>query len=403
MLFFLSSILNLLMMTLFQFFFAKEVAIEKADFVFLCVGLTSVLISMSTAGFSGYLISSFSSRESSQELSKDFSDKFTFLVYVFGSLSLIVGCLTYFWGVGSFDNINRVDCFFIALAFFLYTFLNSGNIFFQSYSFAIKKHTQYELLGFFSLLASLLIAVFVYDIGMLSLPLAIAGRLALMIFIFSLYYLPNRSFFICSVKSLKTVFNDVKIMIIGGAFYKSEPLVDRLLVSNVSGAITVLHLIMQIYNALLGMLFKVFTSQVIVAMAKSYSLNGRDGLLKVTRLAVIKILSICSMLFVFIFFTPFLDMVIRIEIFSVLRGYDEIVKVLFLYFSVSFIGQVISNAFYVSKKNSIPVIVSSVSFCLFLPIKFYFTYNYGLIALAWLIVAYHLINTITLSFMCRKI
>lgn len=403
MLFYISSVINLVIMTLFQFYFAKEVSAEETDFVFLCVGLTSVLISMSTAGFSGYLISSFSSRETEQDLLCDFSNKFSFLIYTFGLLSLIVSLCAIFWGRISFNSLNFIDLSVIAIVFFLYSLASSSNIFFQSYSFTINKYIQYEVIGTVSLLVTLFLVIYIYGYSMMTLPIVITVRLILTFLVFSSKYMCNKRFFFISLGGFKKVFLDVRLMLFGGALYKSEPLIDRLLVSNISGAITVLHLVMQVYNALLGLLFKVYTSKVIVDMSRAYNSHGQVGLLKVLYSALLKVIVFCFFCFCVLFFTPVLDVIMSYEIFSVLNNNENIIKVLFLFFLFSFVGQVVSNAYYVSNRNKTPVFVSTISFIIFLPIKFYFTYSYGFMALAWLIVAYHFINTFTLSVLFRKL
>ncbi len=398
MLFSILNILNLILATLFQFYIAKNLPAYQADFVFLNISVSSVIISMSTAGLSGYLISSFSKGVKTGESKDLFSEKFSFFIILFVPISFLVGFFTFIWGVINFDEMSFQECSLLSTIFIFLTLTTALTLLIQSYSYSIRKQVKYEFIGFGSFCLCLFLFIILDARSVFALPIILVLRNLMTIGIFVFYYMRNFSFFIISISKFKAVLHDVRIMISGGAIYKSEPIIDRLMVSNLPGAITSLHLIMQIYNASLGLFFKVFTSPAIVAMSNKYNESGYIGLKEEVVKIIYKVILIGTSISSIIIFTPLIDFILTLSIFSSLKDSAVIIRLLSAYFLISFVGQIISNTFYVMEDFKTPVLVSTLSFCIFIPLKIYFTMQYGLIALSVLIVAYHMVNTTILSF-----
>lgn len=397
MLFYFLNVFSLLLSIFFQFHIANELVSSQADFVFFNIGLCSVLISMSTAGLSGYLISSFTKSQSENNHVDLFAEKLSFFYYLFTPISLLVGIIAFYWSYFEITGISFEQVLVLSFTFGVLTFTTALNLLFQSFSYSIHKQVFYEVISCVTFCVLILFFIFFTNVNMLSLPLILLLRNFLTIAIFSFYNLKSKSYFtICFNKSVK-VYLDVRFMIAGGAFYKSEPIIDRIMVSGTSGAITSLHLILQIYNSMLGVLYKVFTSPAIVIMTKEYVDKGKDGLYKETIRVLLKVTFFSLILICIVYFTPIVRFLLTFDLFIKLRAYSDVIYVLFAYFLVSLFGQIISNVFYILNNFKTPVLVSSVSFCFFIPIKIYFTYHYGLLALSWLIVAYHMTNTLILS------
>lgn len=62
---------------------------------------------------------------------------------------------------------------------------------------------------------------------------------------------------------VKSFFNEIKYLMSGSAYYKSEPLIDRFFLVASSHNLAAYHLISQIYNAALGLWFKISVSPLV--------------------------------------------------------------------------------------------------------------------------------------------
>jgi len=395
MIFYLLVIINLFLSTFFQFHIANVMSENETDTVFFLIGLSSVIISMSTSGLSGYLITNFSKESECNKLCDVFSEKFSFFVIFFGLISFLCAIGGLSWREYFSESESSVSLF---TWMFLFCFFSSLNILGQSFSYSLNKAKEYEMISLISFGFSFLL---LFDYSVNNVIAFFSIRLILTVSVFLALYTRSLKFFHISINSAKSVFNDIRVMIFGGGIYKSEPLIDKIIISSVTGGITALHLITQIYNAVLGIWFKVYTSNEIVVLSRLQSSSDRTGFTARLKRSytMVSIISIVCLLITF--WTPVLDIILGFEIFSSLKNYKTIIMILLIYFITSLFGQIISNIFYVKGDYKTPVIVSTISFMVFIPIKIHFVEMYGLLSVALLMVVYHIVNTTILYFINR--
>ncbi|HCK1269124.1 TPA: hypothetical protein NY247_004995, partial [Escherichia coli] len=90
-----------------------------------------------------------------------------------------------------------------------------------------------------------------------------------------------------------------------------------------------------------------------------------------------------------------------INIFRPIAQNADVVYLLFIFFVASLLGQVVSNAYYSIGHHKTPVIVSCITYTLFLPAKYYLVKRYGVSGLCILVSLYHTVNFIILWLMFR--
>lgn len=380
-----------------QFLFAKFFHANKLDLFYLGISVCGVIISMSSGGIGGYLISRFS-----QEINKLSLNialiSFLLIFMVVGLLVVIILAYTSIYIL----KIDVDESLIISFLFFCYLLSLALNIIYQSYSYCQKGFSGalgYEVCSLISYVFIIALVLtgkggFIFCCALFCLR----GYIQCLVYYLTLITKKHHSYF--DISEVKVFLSDIRLLMSGSAYYKSEPIVDRFFLIASSHGLTGYHLISQIYNAVLGLWFKVSVSPLVQKLSRNrdnilgFKLLFRCGLLE--QGGVILIAAII------IFFTPFIDFFSRFDIFNPVTTNINIIYLLFGFFAASLLGQVISNAYYSIGNAKIPVVVSCITYTFFLPAKYFIVNKFGINGLCVLVSVYHSLNLIILWLLFRK-
>lgn len=380
-----------------QFLFANFFHANKLDLFYLGISVCGVIISMSSGGIGGYLISRFS-----QEINKlSLNIALTSFLIIF----IVVGFLVFIILAYTSICILKIDLYeslIISFLFVCYLLSLALNIIYQSYSYCQKGFSGalgYEVCSLISYTFIIVLVLtgkgsFIFCCTLFCLR----GYVQTLVYYLSLIKKQNNECF--NISDVKVFLSDVRILMSGSAYYKSEPIVDRFFLIASSHGLTGYHLISQIYNAVLGLWYKVSVSPLVQKLSRNrdntlaFKLLFRRGVLEQGLIIVIAA--------IIIFFTPFIGFFSRFEIFKPVTSNVDIIYLLFGFFAASLLGQVISNAYYSIGNAKIPVVVSCITYTFFLPAKYFIVNKYGINGLCVLVSVYHSSNLIILWLLFRK-
>lgn len=395
------SVTSLVLGLLLQFILADKYVGNLADAFFLVITISGVVITMSTSGMNSFLIANFEIGERGKGY-VDILNVIALFSAIFSIISIIISIVIFIISLYLFE-LSYLDAVSFSFTSFFYIIALSINIVFQSYSYCnkgMKGVVSYEAINVFVFILTI---IFIYKyinnfvLCMILFCFRPAIQQAIYYFIVKNDIASNKF----SSRKIKFIFHEMKLLMGGGAYYKSEPVVDRLFLIKEVGGISAYHLISQIYTAVLGVWFKVAISPLIRELKESVS-SGRH----ITK-QIIKAMTIQTSLAIIggciLFFTPLLDYLFKIPIFSIIQKNTETVYILYAFFVACLFGQIVSSCFYVFELHKFPIFVSCITFTLFIPLKYLVIGKFGIIGLSVLVAMYHAINTIILSCFLVKV
>ncbi|WP_426768218.1 hypothetical protein [Erwinia aphidicola] len=392
------GVLNLLFGLYVQFYLATVFGYKNLELFFLGVTLCGVVITMATGGINSYLVSNFST---SQKGSLDIKNTTLSFIALFGVIGVFVFIALSVIGI-YLINLDVVITLNLAIMFFFYFVSLAINLVFQSYSYCksnCASPLSYELYCALSYIACILLMfLYKHDFYFVCALFCFRGYIQQFLYFMFIYKDYNRESF--SLMAVVSLLNKIKLIISGSAYYKSEPVVDRLLLVNGSSGIAAYHLVSQIYTAALGLWYKVSVSVLLKKLTESR--DDSDSFNKIYSHGLLQQFFLCLFSGIVIFFTPILHWLSYFSILEFLSKNVSIVHGLYVFFCASLLGQVISNTFYTIGKHNVPVLVSCITFTIFLPLKYYIIGRYGVYGLCLLVSIYHLSNALILFFILRR-
>lgn len=205
----------------------------------------------------------------------------------------------------------------------------------------------------------------------------------------------------CKERSKKLVRKLLPLML-GSTYYKSEPVIDRSLLSTSdTGMLSLFYLCQQVYSALSQVIVKSFVTPSIARLGNLYNKKYYDDFV-IEYVAIIKKL-VLILIFVFIMYLlvggNVIGMILGIKGEN-LKLVDITYQLAFLLFG-SFVGNVLgtisSGVFYSIGNTKIPSLVSMVNYTVYIPFKIFIFYKYGVFGLALIISFYSVLNFSILS------
>lgn len=179
----------------------------------------------------------------------------------------------------------------------------------------------------------------------------------------------------------------IKPLLWGAAYYKTDPLVDRFLLSTAgSGSLSLYYLAQQLYGAVNQVINKAIAAPLVPLLSNLYKTGNRAEFRRVYRrkLLHVGVISLCGLLFLTLFGQATLD---------ILVGHGNInaenVKSLWwimLWLGGMFVGgamgQISSTAFYASGNTTTPTRIGIYTYTFYIPLKIGLFYYFGIIGLA---------------------
>lgn len=206
--------------------------------------------------------------------------------------------------------------------------------------------------------------------------------------------------------SFKTSWRKVKPLMAGNVYYKTDSLFDKYLTSGgVTGDLTLLNLAQQLYSMASNILSKTFVSTIIPSLAvKAHSDKPGMHLAFRKRLWLLFIISTAFFLVVVMVGKPLLGLVFGLKNFDVtaVNRLWLILVLLFGFWFAGLLGVLTSGTFYAKGDTRTPTRIGVILFTLYLPVKFYVFYRFGIEGLALSISIYMLFNLFLQIFLLEK-
>jgi putative peptidoglycan lipid II flippase len=197
--------------------------------------------------------------------------------------------------------------------------------------------------------------------------------------------------------AVKQVWLRIKPLFLGASYYKTDPLVDRFMLSSASsGSLSLYFLAQQIYGAISHVLEKAVASPLIPILSKLYKQGNKAGFRQVY-LQKIKLIVIIGLTCVFLIFLMGQDL-LRLVV-----GHGNITSNninelwwVMIWLCGMFVGgvagQISSSAFYASGDTKTPTRIGIYSYTLYIPLKVILFYFFGVMGLAITTSVYILVN-----------
>jgi len=199
----------------------------------------------------------------------------------------------------------------------------------------------------------------------------------------------------------------IKPLLLGTAYYKTDPLVDRFLLSMAgSGSLSLYYLAQQLYSAASQVLSKAITAPMVPQLSRLHK-SGND--VEYRRIYYRKLLQMGIISLVGLLFLGVLGW----DILNLLFGYGKLSdsKVTELWwimvwlggvFVGGVIGQIASSSFYACGDTKTPTRLSIATYTVYIPCKVLVFYQWGVMGLAIVTSLYYLVNLSLLLYFFRK-
>lgn len=208
-------------------------------------------------------------------------------------------------------------------------------------------------------------------------------------------------------ESFKITWKKLRPLLAGNMYYKTDTIIDRHLSSiGVNGELTLFNLAQQIYAAGYSILSKVLVNTMVPQMAKAHAAGDENGYNRIFRKRLSVTLIITSIIFfLFIIFGKWgLTFIFSFKKFNVDYVYRLwwIMILLGGYWVIGLAGAITSGAFYTKGNTVTPTRLGVVLFTIFIPIKVFCYYRYGITGLAIAISTYYLTSFSIQFFLLKK-
>ena len=197
--------------------------------------------------------------------------------------------------------------------------------------------------------------------------------------------------------TIKQVWLRIKPLLLGTAYYKTDTLIDRFLLSTASsGSLSLYFLAQQIYGSVSQVLDKAIAGPVVPILSKLYKLRNKEDFIKVYD-QKLKLMGMISLSSLFIFALVGQDMLNFFARHGNInaKNISELWWIM-LWLGGMFVGgvagQITSSAFYASGDTITPTRIGIYTYTFFIPLKISVFYLFGIKGLAIITSLFVLIN-----------
>lgn len=187
--------------------------------------------------------------------------------------------------------------------------------------------------------------------------------------------------------SLLTAWGRLKPLLMGTSYYKTDPLVDRVLLSTTaSGSLSLYYFAQQLYGAVAQVMNRAIAAPLVPALSCLHKAGDRAGFRRLYRLRIAQsgMLGLLALLALAVAGKPLLGLLV---------GYGNITpgNVVDLWWMMiwlggmflgSVLGQISSTSFYASGDTSTPTRLSILTYTIYLPVKVIAFFTAGIMGLA---------------------
>ncbi|MBV1874430.1 MAG: virulence factor MviN [Gammaproteobacteria bacterium] len=199
----------------------------------------------------------------------------------------------------------------------------------------------------------------------------------------------------------------VKPLLMGAAYYKTGPLVDRVLLSTAGGgSLSLYYMAQQVYGAGLQVLNKTLSVPLVPILTKFHKNGDREGFVFAyhKKLKQVGVICLLGLLFLMLFGQAMLDLLVGYGNVSSenVRELWWIMVWLGGVFVGGAMGQVCSSSFYSCGDTVTPTRMSVLSYTVYIPSKIAAFYFWGIVGLAIATSVYYLVNLSLLIYLFGK-
>jgi putative peptidoglycan lipid II flippase len=257
-----------------------------------------------------------------------------------------------------------------------------------------------------NIIAFLLMVVFIKRIGIYAVAWVSVLRVILQVFFLMRIMGPYRPPNFNSV-SFKEAWKKLKPLMAGNAYYKTDTLVDRYLTSRgVSGELTLLNLAQQLYVTANSILVKVLVNTMIPEMAQADAAGDEKRYNRILKKRLLLAFACTSISFIAMLFIGqwLLGLIFSFKKFNT----GDVHKLWWLlvllagYLIGGLIGSVTSGAFYAKGDTVTPTKIGTVLFTIYVPVKIFCYFKFGIIGLAISISVYFVVSFLVQLYFLRK-
>jgi putative peptidoglycan lipid II flippase len=187
--------------------------------------------------------------------------------------------------------------------------------------------------------------------------------------------------------AISAAWQRIKPLLLGTAYYKTDPLVDRFLLSTAgSGSLSLYYLAQQIYGAVGQVINKAITAPLVPMLSKLHKAGDREGFRRVYHRKLLQVgaISLAGLLVVGLFGQAMLDLLVGHGNFR--AGNVEELWWILIWFGGMFVGgvvgQICASSFYACGDTITPTRMSMLTYTVYIPSKVAAFYLWGVMGLA---------------------
>lgn len=197
--------------------------------------------------------------------------------------------------------------------------------------------------------------------------------------------------------TIRAAWQRIKPLLLGTAYYKTDPLVDRFLLSTAgSGSLSLYYLAQQIYGAVSQVLNKAIAAPLVPMLSKLHKAGDRDGFRRAyhQKLWQVGAISLAGLFILGLFGQELLDLLVGHG--NVSAGNVKELWWIMLWLGGMFVGgvmgQISSSSFYASGDTTTPTRIGIYSYTFYIPAKLTLFYYFGVMGLALVTSVFVLVN-----------
>jgi putative peptidoglycan lipid II flippase len=199
--------------------------------------------------------------------------------------------------------------------------------------------------------------------------------------------------------AISAAWQRIKPLLMGTAYYKTDPLIDRFMLSSAAtGSLSLYYLAQQIYGAVSQVINKAIAAPLVPLLSKLHKTGNRKGFNKVYRRKLIYVssISVAGLLLLGLFGQSMLYLLVGHGNVSA----DNVAELWWIMICLGGVflggamGQISSSSFYAIGDTSTPTRLGIFSYTFYIPVKIFLFYSAGITGLAIAASSFFLLNFI---------
>ena len=207
--------------------------------------------------------------------------------------------------------------------------------------------------------------------------------------------------------AIATAWQRIKPLLLGTAYYKTDPLIDRFLLSTItSGSLSLYYFAQQIYGGALQIINKAVAAPLVPLLSKLHKEGNNDEFRSAyyRRLLHVGVISICFILLLGFIGQNALDLLVGHG--NVTANNVNDLWWIMIWLAGMFVGgasgTITSTSFYAAGDTVTPTRISVVSYTVYIPCKVAAFYSLGVMGLAVVTSIYYMVDFLVQSYLLNK-